>query len=474
MQRAPLLLALAAALAATGCLGGPSTDASEAAPDADTSSNSPPRYRCTLSGTVNAAVCDVPVSEADGATFEPVVAAEPGDPDHVVVSATQQRRGPTDGPWGVLYASQDGGTTWNLTPVPRKGTPLATYLWGGDNDVAVGPDGTVMYAGSVYRQARSFTDGSVFVARSTDGGRTFDEVQIVAPGAYKVLQEQVDVEVAPATGNVYLAWTRQVQDPTYQHPPGPLPIIQVRFARSTDGGRTFTDPVTLTEDPASQAFFPSVAAGPDGRVAVSWTSFRGDEGGGTYVAVSQDGGGTFSEPVRAAPAPTYPDVPVDASSRVTLAADRGTGPSRGRLHLVFPGQSPEGGSVDVGHVASPDGRRRSTWSSPEPLPASSAEAEVGWPTLDVAPGGSLHVLYYRFTGDGSFQPVWTHRQPNGSWSQARTLASAPSDLANAGEYTGLGDYISIEATGDTVHAVWTDLRAEPATLRHAALTAPES
>ena len=75
----------------------------------------------------------------------------------------------------------------------------------------------------------------------------------------------------------------------------------IRFARSTDGGKTFSPAVTVNSDgagePAGHAF-QSVAVDRQGRVYIAWIDERNkqkeDRGAEIWLAVSADRGRTFS------------------------------------------------------------------------------------------------------------------------------------------------------------------------------------
>jgi hypothetical protein len=63
---------------------------------------------------------------------------------------------------------------------------------------------------------------------------------------------------------------------------------RVRYARSTDGGATFGTSLALSSS-GREAWRPTVARGPNGRVAVAWE----DDAGAVRVRVSKNGGASF-------------------------------------------------------------------------------------------------------------------------------------------------------------------------------------
>jgi hypothetical protein len=176
--------------------------------------------------------------------------------------------------------------------------------------------------------------GDIFFARSGDGGATFSEPvnlsnSVGGDGKGRITRDiwhngSLDL-VAGADGTLYAAWTEYA---------GPL-----WFSRSTDGGESFSRPrrVAASADDklAKPARGPSLALGPDRAVYLAWTT-GDDNAADIRVAKSTDGGTTFSAPRVVAPGKGYSDAP-------KLAVDSG-----GALHLVYAESS--GGPFDRYHI----------------------------------------------------------------------------------------------------------------------------
>lgn len=171
---------------------------------------------------------------------EPMVAVDPSDPDHIVVGAQELEvddAGNRVSSWDVAYVTFDGGATWAASRLPGGpgaglDHPLAAAGSMTDPFPLILLDGTVLFAGlfSPVIVARALPDGSavvapgvsLFVARSTDGGRTFPEVPLVARGAGMFSGAFSGDVGAPGTflvhdkpalaagpeGTVLLAWSR--------------------------------------------------------------------------------------------------------------------------------------------------------------------------------------------------------------------------------------------------------------------------
>ena len=146
-------------------------------------------------------------------------------------------------------------------------------------------------------------DWQIVSQRSIDGGATWRNTANIAtifpaapvdPQSGKVVRAYPAVSSAVAAdGTAYVAWN---EIPT---PAGPSTIY---FARSTDGGATWSAPGTVKQSPG-QAFLPSIAVAADGTIAVSYDDTRNDTGTGAtdnfttdvWASISHDRGRTWSE-----------------------------------------------------------------------------------------------------------------------------------------------------------------------------------
>jgi hypothetical protein len=149
----------------------------------------------------------------------------------------------------------------------------------------------------------AFVEGDhVYVTRSDDGGKTFREASRVNPKPEKV---DSNGEGRPKIalgrkGLVYVSYTQRLAKPYTGN---------IRFSRSTDGGRTFRAPITVNDDAAVTGHrFDTLAVGPKGELYVAWIDKRDLDaatavgrkyaGGALYYAVSRDAGRSFSRNVK--------------------------------------------------------------------------------------------------------------------------------------------------------------------------------
>lgn len=176
-----------------------------------------------------------------------------------------------------------------------------------------GPDDQLVY---VLWQEIVFSGGShggeAFFARSTDGGESFEEPMNLSEtqmgiGKGRLTEEiwhngSLDLAVGP-DGTVYGAWT------AYQ---GPL-----EFRRSTDRGESFSETITIAGSDEAPARAPSIAVAPDGTVWLAWTVGE-SEAADLRLAVSTDGGASFSEPAVILESDGHSDAPKLAATEEAL------------------------------------------------------------------------------------------------------------------------------------------------------------
>ena len=211
---------------------------------------------------------------------------------------------------------------------------------------------------------------------------------------------------------------------------------EIHVARSTDGGRSFADPVNLSETTAGagKGRFNeqrwdngslALAADDNGRVYVAWTEYEG----ALRLAVSTDRGETFSAPIHVA---GDDDNPVRAPD-LAVGADR--------LWLAWVESGSAGGSLSL---AGFDPEDRSLSSPDQPF---GEEMLVDAPKLAVDQDDRLHLA---FTVGGPFRES-SVAHARGS---AETLSfDEPVTLSGAGGPTPAA-YPQLAVAGDYVVVIW--------------------
>jgi hypothetical protein len=191
-----------------------------------------------------------------------------------------------------VSASHDGGRTFtsvNVNPNANLGFSLA----GGG---AVDPAGNVYFSWAGYKRNGGATGPvNLYVSKSADGGTTWSSTLLDVSQAppdcadYQCGWAYLGAQLTMAgdeAGNLYGLWNMG----TVARGPE-----RIYFARSTDGGATWSakTPVSSAPDGAAHAF-PAVVAAGSGDVRIAWMDARAGALWNTYYRSSTNGGATWS------------------------------------------------------------------------------------------------------------------------------------------------------------------------------------
>lgn len=226
--------------------------------------------------------------------------------------------------------------------------------------------------------------GEIFFARSTNGGKTFSDPinlsnSLPGDGKGRLTERYWDngsLDLAlGANGTLYAAWTE------YE---GTL-----WFRRSADGGTNFSEPLRISAaGHSSPARGPALAVGPDDTVYVAWATGE-DPTADIHFAKSTDGGRSFSAPQVVHESEGHSDAP-------KIAVD-----SEGTIHLVY-AESPAGPfkRYHIRYARSNNGGR--TFEKPRDIsdPESDVFDSVNFPSLGINGGDHLYVLFELFPERG--------------------------------------------------------------------------
>jgi hypothetical protein len=134
----------------------------------------------------------------------------------------------------------------------------------------------------------------VFSRSSTDEGETFSEavmLQGIGNSTFRLAPPQpniisVDTMLAASENNEYVVW--------WDNKTGNWEVL---FARSTDNGATFADPINISSSPELRSIGARIAAQGD-YVYISWIEINSETAQrDVFVRTSSDQGETFAEPV---------------------------------------------------------------------------------------------------------------------------------------------------------------------------------
>ena len=418
----------------------------------------------------------------------------------------------------------DTSSAGQASPLYKKDTSSGDPIldWDNSDNLFVGG---IAFNRTVLTGGTFLTNANVYVATyrrdaSAPTGISYNRTVIVGKGTPSAFFEgrfndkpslKVDTWSAaqsPYAGNLYVSWTLF---------PG-LGQDQVVFSRSTDSGQTFSRPIILSKNvPNAQGS--DIAVTPDGTVYVVWRQFGffGNGGDAIMFVKSTDGGKTFTNP-----APVDPSIEGydrqdqyvtggsarDCGSLGSLCVShftfhredtlpQATADSSGAVYVTWEQVTPTG---DNGDTYQPDGQSQIVLSK-------SVDAGADWgPAAKVDPQGSGHqwwpnleydktidtlvLVYYDSREDTSYSP----NRPPGNFANGTSVCGAPigsvvcdvlntfvatstdggaawsptkvSSVGHQPEYEMFGDrtvpfhgdYLWVDADAGSIFGVWTDNR----------------
>ena len=399
---------------------------------------------------------------------EPAIAVNLKDPQQLTVA------------WQVGASaaySKDGGQTWNVA----EGTAPKDYRVSGDVSLAYDAAGHAVLCyiafdklGSTNYWAQGATRNGIFIRRSLDGGRTWenDARTVIShestPGIpFEDKPWVVSDTSGPHAGNLYVGWTQFT-----------LTASDLFFSRSTDGGITWSNPIKLNSVPglprddngALEGFHGVV--GPDGTLYTIW-----DAREGIMMAVSHDGGASFSKDRLIIPAgPGYfgitgvsrsngfPQIGFDPHESADKNESRTIGPQNapragkpgGTLYVAWSDYS--NGDVDVFVSSSTD--RGKTWNPPvrvntDPI-HNGRDQFFQWMAIDPQ-NGAVNLIFYDRRIDNQQTTVTLARSTDGG-KTFQNYSWDPEVFTAEGDF--LGDYLAITAFGNKVFGAWAHQTSE--------------
>lgn len=442
---------------------------------------------------------------------EPTIAVNPTNSSLLIAGANDEQLQPPCGPGPVrgpvpandcsffpgvgtdgVYTSSDGGTSWtNRGLLPGFSDNGGSLQSDGDPRIVYGPrpdangsfasaraghafvNGVRAYYGGLAEFAPGASQGNqapelLTVSTSDTNGVSWSDPVIAANGHGFKFNDKPDIWAdrnpsSPFFGRLYVSWTQfRGSVTTFFGEP-------VRVVFSDDGGKTWSKERQLS---AAQnkghggRQGSTIRTGPDGTVYVVWED-SDVNGFKQVVAVSHDGGVSFSRPIDIARVNDIQDPIPGANFRDDSFPSLAVGQGTGAVYVDW--ADLRGGAGRI--VVSKSSDQGSTWSGPAVVsPASDGYAF--FQGLDVAPNGRVDVGYQALktthpgtygTGNATIDSFYVKSTDGGTtWSASTKVSSVSSDPAVSAQ-NGLtrqfwGDYNTLASTNANAFFIYTDGR----------------
>jgi hypothetical protein len=429
----------------------------------------------------------------EGYQGETFISIDPNNPLHMVANSNTFYRDPSAAcisPTGgaantygtmSLFGSTDGGATWtyNCAPWPAAitgGVTGANAWFGSDPALAWDNQGRAYTAYMLISQSNTASGASIVVARSSDNGASWQSLGTVVNNIASTTagDDKEMMAIDNTTGQ------------TFSHP-GRIYVIwdsanNEKIAYS-DNGSSWT---TVNFASNTGAIGGNVVIGADGTVYVIWNRYNVET---IVFAKSTDGGATWTAPAvistMALQSFGTNNLPAAQDSRGinafgSIDIDRNpNSPFFGTLYVSFPDfptGTTSGADINTYVIRSTNGG--TSWSSRVKVNDDNFGATQIFPWLAVDQSdGTLNVSWYdtrldplnrktqmvyarSSNGGVSFEPNILVTDNGANWRNTATNYSDENSTDNA-TFNGnqYGDYAGIAALNRQVHPLWTDSRS---------------
>ena len=420
------------------------------------------------------ATMDELASEPNKMQNESSIAVNPKNPKNLIASAVDYRANSST--W--VYVSSDGGVSWrNL----NLGKPYPNWRSTNDPSVYFDNEGIgyLCYGGFgdvLNSDAGLVGENGVFIAKTTDEGITWKAhipviIHLGSQTMDSTFEDKYYVQVDNSTSSPY---HRQLYVPWKRVTPRDS-ATQIVISKSVDFGETWSNPVNIShrvtgssEDTTFGQSFPLASTGPDGELYVIWN--HGIEHGVGF-AKSLDGGQTFTEPriiqrynifgeTKFLTGQGYRHVvkgTVRAEAYPVIITDITDGPRRGNIYLCWSADN----YPNVYFSKSTD--EGETWSSPVIVHSDTTNDQF-WQWMSIDPkNGDLSIMYLDSRNDPNnimIECYVSYSSDGGDTWIDRRVSDINSDLrlnpfqerSFAGDYSGSAFYDGI------IYPSWVDMR----------------
>lgn len=398
------------------------------------------RYQLSLFLSISVWIFSIPA-------LSQVVSQSDNNPNEVSIAVNHQNEGQILVASNIanLYLSADSGKSWTEKKLE------SSLGVAGDPTLFCDEQGIFYYAHLSKTPGKERPDyfDRMVVQRSLDGGITWnDGVGVGFNGGKMQDKEWLAGDVlsgSPFYGNVYLSWTEfdvyKSADTSHRS--------RIRFAVSDDKGRTFSEPVVVSDetgdcmDGDNTLEGATVACGPNGEIYITWAG-----NGKLWFDVSYDGGKTFGEDRLLAILHDGWTLDVSGIYRSNGMPFIACDVRRGDLWITYADRdSGQNSRVWVMHTK--DGNN---WNVH--LASSYDFGDAFFPNLVLNPQtGQAAVVFYQEVNEKKLRVDMVVYESNDFASPKVTRVSLP--FSKPGKNIFFGDYIDIDYFGEGFIASWT-------------------
>lgn len=412
---------------------------------------------------------------------EPSIAENPRNPKNLV-AGSKMFTDPSRYQFKIgMYYSRDGGKTWK-----DIGWLPGFEAYDTVSDITVAFDAR----GTAYASVLAFNadESGVFVSISRDGGATWSLPRTVFTDTSGATFSDkpwiaVDRSTSQYRGTVYVAWNLDDNTAANGSPEGfdpgaaalrprqtaePAAQTGTVVARSTDGGQTWSAPVTIVPFTSKSRIFALGAipqVDPSGRLRVAYLKWNDDNTNSMEMATSTDGGVTFSPPITiVSPVNGLPNLLKNGTFRNLSLPTFAVSSKDGSLAIAW--SDLRNGDADILLARSSDGV---TWSAPYRVNHDRLGngKDQFQPALAVAPNGVWTAAWFDRRHDPANRLINEEiaQSTDGARTFGRNLAvtkrmwdpaiDAPKPSPTS-KVTFIGDYQGLAVDNRTVHPMWND------------------
>jgi hypothetical protein len=392
-----------------------------------------------------------------------------------------------------VSVSKDGGSHWTESAMPwdvcAPGTPssLTPYFRNSDPWVSFGRDGIAYASALAFNIQVPNWANAVAVARSMDGGKTWDHAGPIRGSVFTQFAQSTDKNSTTAdptrNGTAYTVWDTLIQptDNPDDNPHAAAYTGPAYFSKTTDGGQTWSQAqIIINTGNRQQTIGNIVVVAPDGTLydftnllLPPNTPFQGTRSNQQLAFVkSTDGGDTWTQPQVIAPFNSVGTI--DPNTGESLRVGDGLeevaiDPDSGKLYVVYQSstnyqkqlkQSRGAWDDEVLLVSSDNGG--TTWNGPSVVERLASGLPTFTPTVAVN-NGRVAVTYY---DTRNLTPTQTANLPTDYWVKYSTdggltfgnekhiAGSFDSRTAPVARGFFLGDYAGLQPSASGFKAVF--------------------